>query len=72
MGMPSSQQRDDASAADGDTREPLQDLQAELSEVEWFGRRTLGRRRERLAAHPRWQVPAIERLIWSNLLSSRE
>jgi hypothetical protein len=71
MGMPSSL-RDDAPAADDDGAPTLQDLQAELGEVEWFGRRTLGRRRERLAAHPRWQVPATERFIWSRLLAWRE
>ena len=70
-GMPSSP-RDDAPTADELSHETLQDLQAELGEVEWFGRRTLGRRRERLASRPRWTVPATERLIWSNLLAWRE
>ncbi|HET6585364.1 MAG TPA: hypothetical protein VFG69_18025 [Nannocystaceae bacterium] len=50
----------------------LQDLQSELGEVEWFGRRSLARRSERLVDHPRWQVPATEAMIWSRLLSSRE
>ena len=69
--MPSSQ-REDAPAADDDTHDPMQDLQAELGEVEWFGRRSLGRRRERLVARPRWRVPPTERLIWSRLLAWRQ
>jgi hypothetical protein len=72
MGMPSSQQRADAQAADRTVHDPLQDLQAELGEVEWFGRRTLGRKRERLAARPRWQAPVSEQMIWSRLLAWRE
>lgn len=70
-GMPSP--RDAAPTADhDDANAALQDLQAELGEVEWFGRRTLARRPERLAAHPRWRVPATEAFIWSRQLASRE
>lgn len=72
MGMPSLP-REAAPTADADVDpETLQDLQAELGEVEWFGRRSLGSRRERLAAKPRWRVPPTERFIWSRLLAWRE
>ena len=71
-GMPS-MPREDAPAAD-DRLDPstLQDLQEELADVEWFGRRLLGRRRERLVGRPRWRTPPTERLIWSRLLAWRE
>jgi hypothetical protein len=57
--MPAPSPRDDAPAADDDAT-TLQDLQAELGEVEWFGRRSLPPQRERVAPRRlRWRVPAL-------------
>jgi hypothetical protein len=70
--MPSSTHEDAPDAAAARDSTTLQDLQSELGEVEWFGRRSLARRGARAVDHPRWQVPATEAMIWSRLLSSRE
>lgn len=70
--MPSMTREDASAADDRQTTATLHDLQAELGEVEWFGRRLLGRRRERLVERPRWRTPPTERLIWSRLLAWRE
>lgn len=70
--MPSSTRDAAPAAAAARDATTLRDLQSELGEVEWFGRRSLARRRERAVDHPRWQVPVTEAMIWSHLLSSRE
>jgi hypothetical protein len=69
--MPSSTREAAPAAAAPRDSTTLQDLQSELGEVEWFGRRTLARHLESVD-RPRWTVPMTEAMIWSHLLSSRE